>query len=102
METETKKTHDEMEAEMRELFIPMELATDRLRYGGIGGFGQGYSMHDKAREAAPEWLVKWDDSRRWLICFTQGWSGLVTMAEAFGWPKERLLDDLAVFAARSD
>jgi hypothetical protein len=54
-------------------------------------------MQADAYNAAPEWLQKWDDKHRWLICFTQGWSGLITLASAFNWSKETLLADLVYY-----
>lgn len=82
--------HEEMEQHMVGVFRPMESAVAQYSWT----FGRGPDMHDDARAAAPEWLRKWDDDHRWLICFTQGWRGLVIMAKAFGWTKESLLDDL--------
>ena len=86
----TSKSHEEMESRMKELFRPMDCAVAKIGWT----FGQGPGMHADAREAAPEWLRKWDDNHRWLFCFAHGWSGLVALAEAFGSSKETLLADL--------
>lgn len=88
----TKKTLEEMEIYMEEIFRPID---DKVR--GFSGFNQGHSMQSVARNVAPVWLRKWDDNHRWLICFVQGWSGLIVMAKAFGWTKERLLNDLIYY-----
>lgn len=96
LERPARRTHEEMEEHMKEVFRPMEHALNRYR-GGMGTFGQGPSMHADARKAAPEWLQKWDDKHRWLICFTQGWEGLVSMASAFNWEKSMLLADLIYY-----
>lgn len=91
-----KQSREDMEAHMVEIFRPMDNAVESCR-GSLGGFDQGYPMHEAARELAPPWLRAWDDKHRWCICFTQGWNGLVILAEAFGWTKEMLLDDLMYY-----
>ena len=80
----------EMESRMEEIFLIIDRAVDPYR----GSFGKGHEMQDAARDASPEWLRKWDNSRRWIICLTQGWEGLILMAESFGWDKKTLLWDL--------
>lgn len=93
-------SREEMEQEMVRVFQPMDAAADEYRRGPLDGFGQGYSMQADAYAAAPEWLQAWDDKHRWLICFTQGWEGLVRLAKAFGWSKEKLLDDLIYYKSK--
>ena len=81
-----ESNHTTLETELQQAFVAMDIEVERSR-----GWGQGYGMHDDARAVAPEWLRRWDDEKRWIICFTQGFSGLVLMAGAFGLSKDELL-----------
>jgi hypothetical protein len=97
----TKRSHEEMEAHMLEIFRLMDNAVQQYRLV-LDGFDQGHAMHAAARKVAPKWLQAWDDKHRWLICFAQGWKGLVSMAKEFRWSKEMLLDDLIYYESLHD
>lgn len=81
-------TQEEFKVELTEIFRKMDQS---IKPRLLGGFGEGHSMHSDAKSAAPEWLQRWDDDNRWLICFTQGLEGLLVMAEAFGHSREEFL-----------
>lgn len=76
-----KVSTQEMKQAVADAFVEMNKAVGKTR--GVG-FGRGYDMHAAARRVAPEWLHKWDDDSRWMICFTQGVDGLEVMSQAFG------------------
>lgn len=84
----------EVEDKLRQAFVSMDAEVSRFR----PSWGQGHAMHDAARAVAPEWLRRWDDDKRWIICFTQGYRGLVNMAEAFGLSKDELLTSIRTYA----
>ena len=83
----TMEHNDTLEAELIQALVSLDAAVVCLR----SSLGQVHAMHGAARAVAPEWLRRWDDDKRWLICFTQGYRGLVVFAQAFGLSKDELL-----------
>lgn len=84
---------------LKEAFRVMDREVDRIRgKGPLAGFGKGPRMHEAARQVAPYWLQRWDDDNLWLICFTQGWEGLLIFNKAFKHSKEKLLLTLTHYA----
>lgn len=83
-----------LEDDLLQAFVSMDAEVGRFH----STFGQGHAMHDAARAVAPEWLRRWDDDKQWLICFTQGYHGLITMGKAFGLSKDELLASMKPYA----
>lgn len=86
------------EAALTEAFRKMDVEAHKVQ----GFFGQGHSMHSAARKVAPRWLQQWDDDRRWIIQFSQGFDGFICLAKAFGYSKDEVLDLLTAYRLRFD
>ena len=59
--------------------------------------GQGPSMHAESLAAAPRWLQKWDQDKRWMIQFSMDYEGWLVFANAFGLSKENVWDIMEVY-----
>lgn len=90
---------DAFEAEVVESFVPMEQASREVGRRFLMG-GGGFDKHDAARSVAPEWLRKWNDDHNWVICFANGYRDLLSMANAFGYSRERFLSQLLTYRNR--
>jgi len=87
---------DAFELEVVAAFVEMERASSDVGRRFLMG-GGGFDKHEAARSVAPDWLRKWNDDHNWAICFANGYRGLLSMGQAFGYSRECLLQDLLMY-----